>query len=356
VSAFGKAAVNLEIGVSITFIPRSEADPVSVRELLTRVWDRDWNAEIAENYIAWRYGARADGETLVACDQRRCVGIIDSFLRPYWIAGQWAIVRETCDWFCLPEYRTFGVGLHLMRRMMAKPEPILVIGGTDFTLDLLPRLKWARLRSVDSFALAISARTAAGLIAHHRLWRRGAKFARFIPDVPLLRRLHRLPPPSTKAKVRILSPGEKAEVSRLAPYVFAPRLQTSILDWLASAPEELGKVVQLSFFCDGEPAGVSISRLQMLPFGCKATIVHLHPARFELIGWIVSETAHHLIEQGAGAILCRTSCPTTGRALSALGFHQRPSIPATWWPANKLLPPGPFLLTSLQADDGLQFE
>ena len=118
--------------LSITFQPLSEADPAGVRDLLVgTVWKRDWSEELAETYFSWRYRARESGDTLVASDQGRCIGILDSFTRPYWIAGRQQIVRETCDWFCLPEYRAFGVGLHLMRRMMAKPEPILVIGGTD---------------------------------------------------------------------------------------------------------------------------------------------------------------------------------------------------------------------------------
>jgi hypothetical protein len=121
--------------MSITLIPLSDADHASVRRLLAEFWPCDWSEEL-EDYLAWRFGRRESGETLVASDRGRCVGILDSFIRPYLIAGQRELVRETCDWFCLPEYRAVGVGLHLMRRMMSKPEPILVIGGTKATLDL----------------------------------------------------------------------------------------------------------------------------------------------------------------------------------------------------------------------------
>jgi hypothetical protein len=341
--------------VSISFIALSEADPVAVRELLVRqVWHRDWSEELAQSYFAWRYIDRGNGETLVAYDRGRCVGLIDSFLRPYWIAGQKQIVRETCDWFCLPEYRPLGVGLHLMRRMMAKPEPIIVVGGTDYTRDLLPRLKWAKLPDVDNFVLPVSAGTVAGLFTQS-VWQRGAGLARLIPDIPLTVRLSRLAPPSPTAKMRVRMPGDTGEVTETPPYSFAPVIETKVLDWLGRAPALLGEFVVLSFFCDGEPAGVSISRLEKLSFGCVAQIVHSHPARFEMIDWMVSETVHHLIQRGAGAIFCRASCPTTGNALSSLGFHRRKPIPVSWWPATELPSAGALNLTSLQADDAFHF-
>ena len=82
--------------MSITVVPLNEADPVGVRELLVRSWRCDWSEELAADYLAWRYGARGSGETLLACDGRRCVGILDSFIRPYRIAGRREIGRASC--------------------------------------------------------------------------------------------------------------------------------------------------------------------------------------------------------------------------------------------------------------------
>ena len=340
--------------MSITVVPLNEADPVGVRELLVRSWRCDWSEELAADYLAWRYGARGSGETLLACDGRRCVGILDSFIRPYWIAGRREIVRETCDWFCLPEYRVFGVGLHLMRRMMARPEPLLSIGGSEFTLDLLPRLKWTQLPSVDSFVLPVSTRAVAALVAS-RLSRRRVASVYGVPDIRLVRKLPRQPPPAAKAEVRARTPGDQNEVPNGAPYALAPWLDTAVLDWLAHAPALLGEFVLLNFFCDGEHVGVSISRLEKRHWGCKARIVHLHATRFDVIAWMVSETVHHLLERSAGAVLCSASCPTTGSALSKLGFVRGPPIPAYWWPSSKQPPAGLFHLTSLQADNALLF-
>jgi hypothetical protein len=341
--------------MTISIIPLSEADPADVRQLLVRFWQRDWTETLTKDYFAWRYGSRGHGETLVASDGGRSVGIVDSFIRPYWIGGRRELVRETCDWFCLPEYQALGVGLHLMRRMMAKPEPILVFGGSEATLDLLPRLKWARLANAERFALPVTTRGAAGLLAHH-LGRYGVTLARMVPNLRLARRVRRVAPPSGSAVVRRRMLGAAVEdVAKFVPHDFAPWLETSVLDWLASAPEPLGEFVLLDFFSEGKPVGVSISRLQMLGFGCTAHMVHVHAARLELIDWIVSETAQHLIGRGAGAVECATSCPATVRALAALGFVRRRPIQVHWWHATKPPPCGMLNLTSLRADDALAF-
>ncbi len=341
--------------MSITIIPLSEADHAGVLQLLATFWQRDWTEKLMEDYFAWRYGRRGSGETLVACDGGRCVGILDSFIRPYWIDGRKEPVRETCDWFCLPEYQALGVGLHLMRRMMAKPEPILLLGGSKTTLDLTPRLKWARLPNAERFLLLVSARNAAARLAH-RLGRCGVALARIVPDTRLVRRIRHRPPPSASANVQRREFGAAIEgVASIIPHDFAPWLDASTLDWLASAPEVLGEFVSLSFFDDHKLVGISVSRLQKLAFGSEAQIVHVHAERLALIGWIVSETVHHLIGCGAGAVACETSCPATSGALGALGFVRRRPVQAHWWHARERAPAGVLNLTALRADDALGF-
>jgi hypothetical protein len=340
--------------LSISFLPLSEVDQVRVRELLVKmIWKRHWDEQLSQSYFSWRYGARGVGQTLVACDGGSPVGIIDSFIRPYWISGRRQLVRETCDWFCLPEYRRLGVGLHLMRRMMRNPEPIIVIGGTDDTQNLLPRLQWKRLPDLGNFILGISARTIVGLIAHRR-WRRGIKVACVIPDVPLVRRVPHLAPSCTKSEVRVRALDDSDEAPKLAPYAIAPALDAELLNWLAVAPALLGQFLLLNFFCGGELVGISVNRLEKFSFGCISQIVHFHATSFDILDWMASATVHNLIERGVGVILCHTSCPTTASALSKLGFWRRKQIPAFCWPGDKLPQHEILHLSSLRADDALQ--
>ena len=342
--------------MSIAFLPLSEVDPAQVRELLVRnAWKRDGSEELAESYVAWRYGAREGGDTLVACDQGRCVGIADLLIRPYWIAGRQEIVRETCDWFCLPEYRALGVGLHLMRRMMAKPEPILVIGGTDDTRNLLPRLKWARLPDVGNYLLRVSARAVAGLAAHKR-WRGGIKFARAVPNIPLVRRLPGGGPVGKLRRAfRML--GEAAAMNaRRRPMRLrrrsARRCSTGLrARRLCSANSSSSAFTAMASLSAFRSAGWK----SFPPAVALRKIVHLHAARLDMIDWMVGTTVQHLVEHGAGAVLSRVSCPATAHALSGLGFWRLKSSPAYWWPAKAMPPTGLLNLTALQADDALQF-
>jgi hypothetical protein len=341
--------------LTIDFVALSDRNAASARELLTRhVWRRDWSEDLAESYFAWRYTARPNGETLLALDRGRCIGIIDSFLRPYRIGGCRQLVRETCDWFCLPAYRPLGIGLHLMRRIMDKPEPTIAIGGTEYTRELLPKLRWASLPGIHNFVLPASARTAAAFLARgagHRF----AWAADLVPNISLTRRLARSTRPFDRLVVKVRRPGEEGQFDGIGPYGLGPEVEQPVLDWLARAPPLLGQFVVLSFLADAVPAGIAICRIEELSLGCVAQIVHLQPARLEVIDWMVSETISHLLERGAGVIFCRSSCPAIGRALMSAGFFRRKPVPMFWWARNSLPPAGRFNLASLQADDALHF-
>jgi hypothetical protein len=342
--------------LSVSFVTFSESDSASARELLMRhVWRHNWSEELAESYFAWRYTGRPNGETLLAFDQGRCIGILDSFLRPYRIGGRRQLVRETCDWFCLPEYRTLGVGLHLMRHMMSKPEPIINIGGTAYTQDLLPRLKWASLPESGRFLLTVSARTTAALLAR-RASQHFAWAAYLVPGIPLVPRPPRLAAPFENLQVRVRVSDDPGQVEGIGPYDLGPEVEAAFLDWLSRAPSLLGKFVVLCFLRDGMKVGVAICRLEKVSPGCFAQIVHLQSGQIEILDWMVSETVYHLLERGAGAIFCRSSCPSTGSALSSLGFYRLKPVPGSWWPSSQLLPPaGRFNFTLLRADDALGF-
>ena len=123
--------------VSVTFQPLSEADPAGVRDLLVgSVWKRDWSTDIAETYFAWRYRARESGDTLVASDQGRCVGILDSFTRPYWIGGREEIVMSYPETVRAYDpatgkelWRCAGINPLVYTSPIASGETIVAMGG-----------------------------------------------------------------------------------------------------------------------------------------------------------------------------------------------------------------------------------
>src|SRR5512137_232443 len=101
--------------MAISLAPLTQANAASAQALLRRWWQQDWSDDFAQRFFAWRYLSRPFGETLLALDNGRCVAILDAFLSPYLFSGRRVTVSETCDWFCLPEYRPLGLGVKLMR-------------------------------------------------------------------------------------------------------------------------------------------------------------------------------------------------------------------------------------------------
>jgi len=144
-------------------------------------WRQRWGAGFLGEILRWqRYVDRpSDGGTWLAFDRDECLAVIDSFIRPYLLDFRRVLVRETADWFRLAKYRPLG--LKPMRIMMASPEAIVVIGGTDATVSLLPRLGWKRLPAVQRMILPVTLRSLVGNLLLRRRGSRSVKAAAAIP-------------------------------------------------------------------------------------------------------------------------------------------------------------------------------
>jgi hypothetical protein len=57
-------------------------------DTLLMFWDQHWEKEFQQEFLTWRYGSRTDGETLLAMSGTKCIGMMDSLIRPYRIGGQ----------------------------------------------------------------------------------------------------------------------------------------------------------------------------------------------------------------------------------------------------------------------------
>jgi hypothetical protein len=277
----------------------------STRRFLAERWPPDWSNEFTWSLFVWRYLTKSGSETLLAFDGNRCVAILDSHLYPYVVCGKIVTVRETCNWYCRPEYRPLGVGVRLMRQMMAKPEPILVVGATEAANALLARLKWQRLSDARAYVLPLRLKTALGFVLRTRLSADEA-LVRLIPSGLRIFRLRRLGPPKNSAQMIVSSSLEVPAITSPDEYTLAPLLDNNRLNWLAQAPTEVGELLRLTFLVDGRLVAISITRLKWQPEGLIAKVLHLQskdrsPAA---IGWIISQTALHLATKGAGLIIC----------------------------------------------------
>jgi len=341
----------------ISLAPLSESNAAAAQKLLLRFWHQNWPAEFGARFFQWRYRERPRTAALLAFDGDKCVATIGAMIRTYLLGGNQTQVCETCDWFCLPEYRQLGLGLKLIREVMERPEPIIVVGGTDATRGLLPRLGWQVLPEVGNYFLPLSGRVFAAFGL--RRFRAGSeRWARAIPSGINVRRVRQAPPPSPSAEMFTLNSGPPSlPTPPVAEFALAALLDGENLEWLARAPSEVGKLAALEFRIDGAPVAVSISMLETRPEGPCAKILHFQSSTPDLavVEWIVSETAMHLASRGAGLIFCRASCPLISSALRRTGFLAGKPFPAFCWPAGLKVPAGPMHLTRLVGDDSIEF-
>lgn len=342
--------------MAIRFKSLDHANMPAVRELVMSIWNQDPDSPAAQALFAWRYGARPRGDTQLAFDGDRCVGIVDSLVRPYLHDGRVVAVRETCDWFCRPDYRPLGIGTVLMRRMMALPEPILSIGGSKSTLALLPRLRWQRAGDVKEYVLPLTAR----MLAAWGLRGLGFKAASaaLVPARFPCRRLKAAQVPASRARVEPIGGHDDAPLPQPAGYAFAGILDRPNLAWLTNAPATLQDVIALKFFIGADPVGMSLSRMEPYARRRAGKILHFQidscPA--SAIDWLLAETARRLVERGAEMLLCRTCCPIVGEALRRLGFFWLQDAAVHWWSPDGTQMNGPMHLTYLRADDALPFD
>src|SRR5215475_12556941 len=101
--------------------PLDESYRPAFEELLRENWQQNWDDRVAREIVQWRYYDRPTNTiTWLAMDDDRCVGMLDSMVRPYLLNSQRVMVRETADWYCKPEYRQKALGLTLLRQATAQ--------------------------------------------------------------------------------------------------------------------------------------------------------------------------------------------------------------------------------------------
>jgi hypothetical protein len=347
-----------EDGVKPTIARLDSTTASALLGLMPHVWVQDWDSDFFPETFRWRYLDKpSDGGTWLALDGRRCVAVLDSYLRPYLLEGRRILMREPCDWFCLPNYRRFGLGLKLMCLMMDEPEPIITVGPTNEGLSIMAPLGWQRLSDVQRMVLPVTLRSLAG----NALRRRGAryaKYARAIPGFVPVRSPRIVPPPAAAARIEEWRPGQKLSIPIPQRNGLLELLELADLEWICGAPSRFIRPIVLVFLFGCEPVGLSLSQLEPSATGPDARIVHLQisdPSQ-PVTDWIVSETARRLAQAGAGVIRCRASTPQKVTALKKTGFIAAPAQSTYWWAKDGTPAPSIIDIGYLRASDALPFD
>jgi len=321
--------------------------------LLGHVWAHRWTPEQARQVVEWRYWRRPSGWTRLAIQNGACVGVIDSFLRPYVVAGRSVLVRETCDWWCDARLRPTGLGVRLMRQMMAGEQSLISIGGNDINLELLPRLKWRYIGDVRKSILPLKARDMAAVALRKG---RRESLARAVPGFVRIRRPRAVSPPSG-GRVCRWQPGEKAPLPEPDAQGVAAVLDGTVLEWLMDSPVAVARVQALSFSIENVPVGFAVIQFEPTPLGTEGKIVHLQVTQESTgsLGWIVAELVRRLADAGAGLVRARSSSAAMDMALRQAGFMIVRSEPVYWWGSDGPAGVGSLQLSYLRADDAMPF-
>jgi hypothetical protein len=343
--------------MSVRFVKLNESAKRPFEELLTAVWRHQWGPGVVAEVIRWRYyNRRSSGGTWLAFDGERCVALLDSYLRPYSLHGRRILVREPCDWFCLPEYRPRGLGTLLMRKIMADPEPIFSFNGSPASVAVLARLRWAPLPPVQRFVLPVKARSVAGTLLRRR-WPAREGLAKIIPNTIRIRSPSQAAvAPGPLAEVRNMRDEDPASVLPLAAEGLFQILEQSEIDWLTTMPSGLARPIGLTFLLNKEPVGFSFSQVEPAASGFEGRILHLQVAPGagqDICNWIVAETGRWLVREGAGIIRCLASAPYKAAALKSAGFLATKLEPACWWSRDRIPAPSQIDVGYLRADEAV---
>lgn len=344
--------------MSIEYTKVEPAGRQAFYDTLMTFWDQRWEKTFQEEFLDWRYARRTQGETLVALSGSKCIGLIDTFIRPYRIGGQEVLVREPCDWYCLPGNR--GVGMRLMKWLISQQEPLLGVGLPKAAIAIAPRLNWKHLLDTHDFVLPITARRLAAAVLRKAKLGSGS-VTRYFP------RGIRLRPDSAWAQYRALDgsveelaadhwPGEGwPDAQHGEGYALTPVVTRSYVQWLASGPVSLGKVACLAFRVAGTLVGLTICRIEASKIGRKARLIHLQSSEpnVKWLQWMIAENITLASGLEAESFHCRSSCPAINAALASLGFRRTASEAVMVSFGELAIPSGPVNMTFLRGDDAM---
>jgi len=125
-------------------------------ESLKRFSEEVWQRPTSDAYYTWRYLDAPGHTTLLATQGERCVGTVSAFCRKYQTEAGIVDGLEAFDWYTLPAMRGSGVGIRLMKSLLDLGKPMVALGGSEDTLDLLPRLGFKTVAAATEFFLPLS--------------------------------------------------------------------------------------------------------------------------------------------------------------------------------------------------------
>ncbi len=345
----------------ITIRAGCHTDPEIIRDvrrlLMEPLWARNWDENFADTLFQWRFREFSQNEVLLAYDADRPIGILASYTRSYLLRGEPVMVREPSDWYCLPEYRCFGVGVHLMTALMDRPEPLLAIGGTEGAQGVLLGLGWSRLPDdVISYALPLTAKSLVSKLSRSLPFQLPSKLgATRVGAWHLWPRVRRRVRGAMTWRGR--SNGKPATpVIPGSFYDLLPFIGEHEISWLQDAPPEMGSFFVLKSPCGDGAESIVIGRLYTLNNLRYARLIHFHTgdASESAYSGALNAALVYVNDHGADLVQSRASSPLLRRALEAHGFIATGQTATYWFSSTIQAPVGSTHLTFLRGDDAIR--
>jgi hypothetical protein len=322
----------------------------AVQKFNERIWERP----PTDSLYHWRYLECPSQSGLLTFRDGECVATIWSIKRCYRLGDELIDVLESFDWYVLPELINSGHGIRLIRRLMQRPEPVLSVGGSETSLDLIPRLGFRDVSSAYPYLLALDSGVLTRELAmHFRLPRVALRALAGLATRTWFRPRRWSAPPG----------GDVLAVDRLDEQVSALYqgdigYGTVVLPdaawhaWLTGGGEGVGTFITLYYLVSDVLVGWAFGRVFATNRGREAAIVDVFTPRpdVRLYGWMVSALVERLAQFRPGCIRARTTCPVLGSGLRKNRFLRGPQRPVLVWSAEGRVLPGPVHLTRGTAD------
>jgi hypothetical protein len=327
------------------------------RELLRKFAAETWPERVqSDAFLRWRYDECPVLHGYLALRGGECLAMVTSLRRPYLIGGKSVPVRDSFDWFCLPRYRGSGLGVRVLQRLMQDGEPVVVIGGSDDTRELLPKLGFKIPGQLVPHTLPLGPRRLSEVLAQRAkippaLTRAGFRvFGRFL--APPRRRA-----PASGRVLPVASAGPELEtLYRAARQGVVPHWTLEQLRWLCAGFPGLGHFSVLYFARGDALAGWSLLRVFPSGGGVNAQIVDLFAPEpdAELFAWMVAETSAVAAGFRADVLTAYTTSPELALALRRNRFRAGSGLPIHWWDRERESLPGPLFFGGQWGDTPLR--
>ena len=323
-------------------------------ELVARFSERVWRRPRSAAFLRWRYIEHPDQRAYLALREGECIAMVGAFRRPYRIGERTVFIADSFDWYSLPDLRGSGLGVRVLQRLMKDGEPVIVIGGTADTRNLLPRMHFQIPASVRRFATLLDAGRASALIAGRTHLPRPLARLAFQLSRPLLAPRVRKAPAGGSVSA-VVKPSEEALAIDPRPggRGSAPIWTPEYLAWLAAASPALGCFVPLEFRVGGSLVGWALVRSYEVEGGRDAALLDVR-ARVPsdaIYTWMISEIAVRARAEGCGLIKSGTSCPHVAAGMRANRFFSFGPAPIHYYAQDGALLEAPVVFGVNWGDD-----